>query len=357
MQTEVDNTETADNENRELTPEEQEAQDKQAQDDFAAGFNTASTGEEPALDEKKTEASEGDGEEKKGDETGEETGDSEADADTGENGDGDQEEEEEGASASEEEEEASDEDDDAAPVQITRGKLREFEAALERVKELGPLSENVRKLQGRFGELNDRMAKMGGPRKITKENLKKLSDEFPDLAGILADDLSGILTAGGGEGGDISDESLNKLIERIEPEISNRFSSFEDQVNNRVLNILSPGWKEKMFDKPVLDEKGEVKEVPFQKDFKQFLSTLTDEDRGQLLTSRDPEHVAAGMKKFDEWKVARDKKAKADADKKRRLERATQEKTGGSSANNRSTEEEESDKAFTDGFEEASGKR
>lgn len=121
----------------------------------------------------------------------------------------------------------------------------EIKQLLEQAAQVGSLAHSIRELHGRYGELKSALTKKAEPRKLTRDQLKRVADEYgEEYADALAADLSEVLTSPA----QVDIEGLVKaaLAER-EAEIEQRVTAkMERAAEERFLNKEQPGWRDIM---------------------------------------------------------------------------------------------------------------
>ncbi len=86
----------------------------------------------------------------------------------------------------------------AEPVKFGGMSEDEFKALVSKIPALEQqlpgiqqaVQEEIRKIYGKFGELNRTIEALRAGRKVTAAQMKRLNQEFPEIAGMLADDLN-----------------------------------------------------------------------------------------------------------------------------------------------------------------------
>jgi hypothetical protein len=136
------------------------------------------------------------------------------------------------------------------------------------------------KVYGKMGEFNRELLKLNerasSGKPITKEALKRLSDEYPDLAEALAEDLGSFMS-----GGQLDSEA-------IKADLDKRVEEAELKMGLRFLSRAHPTWKTD-------------KASP---EFKQFLGTLPSDVQQQIQTSNDIDFAVDVLDGFSNWRKA-----------------------------------------------------
>lgn len=190
----------------------------------------------------------------------------------------------------------------------------QIKVLLAKASEVDSLKEELTttrdKLFGRFGELNRTIQQLQDAKpdqqpaataagtRITADKLKRLSEEYPEIAEILAEDLSDVLSAPAPQ----------------EPvDIDARLKSHADEVSHTV--------NERLADQMMTYLRRDWREVIASPEFALYRSQeMKPEDGEQFDTSWDPFYIDGEIKKFDEWKGKQNKQA----EKTSRLENAVQ---------------------------------
>jgi hypothetical protein len=202
----------------------------------------------------------------------------------------------------------------------------QFKELFAKAQEVDRLKEREAKVFGTLGSLkqtldNLRQQQPQATAKVTKESLKRLSAEFPEMAEMLADDLSGLsVQSGSGVDSDVVERVVNERMDRASKEYE-----------TKLLTVMHRDWKQ-------------VVQTP---EFTQWKETLPAEQRDVLENGWDAVSIGEGISAFKEWKS---KAAQSSASNKRRLEAAV---TPRSSARAVTMTD---DDAFMEGFNKARGR-
>jgi hypothetical protein len=254
-------------------------------------------------------------------------------------------------------------DDDSKPVTLTAGELKGINKSLERLKELETTISQIgelknlsddrdQKIHGKIGDLTRRLTELtqpgagGGKRKITKDMLKRLSQEYGQLAESLAEDLSEILETPASSS--IDKESLMKDVDtRLDTRTQEALSSVGEMVSEGILNFISPGWKSKLE----------------SKEYGEYLDSLPSGERKKIEDSGEPAFVAESIKNFEAWdttrKQAKTDKDKADKTKARNLDKAAAQPKGVSRATAPAggNKDDELEASMNEGYKKVSGRK
>ena len=160
------------------------------------------------------------------------------------------------------------------------------------------------KMYGKFGEIQKEIKRLSGgkPSKITAESLKRMSEEYPDLAEVLAEDLAGLVLEKGGSSQSTEDiEAIvnARLADRM-AEVTGQMAAMNQTLAVDLLTVRHPDWQEKKA----------------STDWKLFVGTLPQERQAEVQTSQDWRVAAKLLDDFDAWQV------KGKQGKTNRLERA-----------------------------------
>ena len=188
------------------------------------------------------------------------------------------------------------------------------------------------RLFGRYGEVQRTLQEMkqaqapsNGGAKLPAINLKRLSAEYPEIAEILAEDLSSAFPASTATEAPSIDDVMNAVDKRIEL---------------RAMNAMRKDWRD----------------VIKTDDFTLFKSQLPVAEQEQFEDSWDANYINDVITKYDAWKEGATKQASASTqkttEKQNRLERAIQPR--GTTTTNRSLSEEDE---FEAGFKSVRGNR
>ena len=193
-----------------------------------------------------------------------------------------------------------------------------------KVQEVDRLKEREAKVFGTLGSLkqtidNLRQQQPTATGAITKGQLKRLSAEFPEMAEMLAEDLSGLSVQSGG----FDSESVERVV-------SERMDRASKEYETKLLTVMHKDWRQ-------------VVQTP---EFAVWKATLPENERDVLDNGWDAVSIGEGLSTFKEWKS---KAAQSSASKKNRLEAAIQPR------NSAKVVTVTEDDAFIQGFKEARG--
>ena len=185
---------------------------------------------------------------------------------------------------------------------------------------------DLRKVHGRYGELNslvqglqqqlvalNAQGKSGQGARLTKESLKRLSEEYPEIAEILAEDLSDALGSAGSGGLDA--EAVKALLEAhtqesLKPTLDGLGSVVDQRVAQGVLSYQHPDWTT-------------VREEP---EFKEWVGKLPADKQEEFLNTWSPTVVGQYLTEF---KASRAEKTQQQTTRQNRLANAETPTRGG----------------------------
>lgn len=159
---------------------------------------------------------------------------------------------------------------------------------------------------------------------MTKDKLKRLSEMFPEMAEMLAEDLSGVLTA------PVAAIDPSQFEQAVQAKLDEQLSAQQRKFEAKVLSAMHPDWRQ----------------IVPSPEFAQWRSTLDPEVAAALDDSWDAEFIGAKLSEFKTWK---NQQAKSQQLKVKRLEAAVTPK--GSPKPPAMTD----DDAFIAGFKSARG--
>lgn len=231
-----------------------------------------------------------------------------------------------GASASEE---AGDE-----PVMLAGMKESEIKALLAMIPELRDhrirTDKELQKVFGKFGEIQ-RQISTGSQGAMTKrevnaEALTRLKAEYPEIATLLAGDLSEVLSSVpvAGQGG-LNQEQVDTHVRSV---VKEQVDAAVEALNERFLSRFHSDWED----------------IAKSDDLTLWLQTHPEEYRTQFLASRDAVFLATGLDKFKAWREQGQAQRQRNQN---RLERAITPK-GGAPAGPATLNDQD---AFRKGFE------
>jgi len=165
----------------------------------------------------------------------------------------------------------------------------ELKSLLEKANKFDELSEKLTtaedRMAGRYGEiqrtikeLQEKEGSTGKGIKLTAEMLQRTSEEYPELAELIAEDLSEALGSS-----ELPDDDFDA---RLKPHVDELSSEFDRRLEARLLSHYRPNW----IDEQKTDE------------FSQFKSQLSPKELETYETSWNADEINGYFKKFDEWK-------------------------------------------------------
>ena len=233
-------------------------------------------------------------------------------------------------------EETTDEDEIAGlPV----SKVREYLADVAEMKRQLAESEQHRdRLYGSLGSLKQQLQELAskpqqasaGGVKLTAATFKRLSGEYPELANLLAEDLSEtVFDNGGAQPAPAFDAAqLEPMLTQRDAALAERLSR---QYEAKLLSLAHPDWKA----------------TASSTEFKLWKDMQEPEVRQTLENSWDAQVLGEGLQAFKDWRAQQQAKT---VSKKQRLERAIQP-SGVPATSDTATEYD----AFIQGFKQARG--
>ncbi len=346
----TETTETLDKENAEQQEEGQQQEEQQEErteeqedaDDAAmmAGFNQA-RGDEPPAEAPATETAQAS-----------ETDPTEATADAPTLGDEPDEEQRQDSGAAPKPGEAAQQ----LLAGLTEEQVKDlFDKVPNLEARLAAFDQEIRKVHGKFGEINSKLQKAGVP-KIGK--LSRLSEEFPEIAEMLVADLTDILS--GGAGGLTAEETAAAQAaaaeagggkEAITEEmVQARIAAEVGKVERKLLSLTHPDWQD------IAKSPEFVKLAPNPKDpngepiiVGGWLATLSPEDQQKYRYSEDAVVAAEAFTKFKTFQKSR---KQSSTRRQERLERGITPKGEGATPVT-----QDDDAALEFGFRSVRGKR
>jgi len=165
-------------------------------------------------------------------------------------------------------------------------KASEVKNLLSRAASFDPAAIEERlssKMFGKFGQFQREINQLksspaGQPLKLTTEKLKRLHAEYPEMAAILAEDLSEVLTA---PAGTFTQEQVDQMVAK-------KVSEKSTETELKLLTIAHPDWYEN-------------RRSP---DFNVWLSTLPADISERVQTSEDSAFLTQAFHGFKAWKNA-----------------------------------------------------
>lgn len=198
-------------------------------------------------------------------------------------------------------------------VKIAGRTEEELTALLDKVPGLDSrVTDEIRKVYGKFGELQgtlQRLQQGQTSRKFEAAALKRLNAEFPEIASMLAEDLSEIYSsapAAETKPNDKADDKATSAADveaRIAASVDAAVAKVREETERKLLTVMHPDWLE-------------VCKTPR---FAEFLKTLPEADRTKYLESND---AIVSAKAFALYKAWNPKPQKPSAKKQERLEAA-----------------------------------
>lgn len=215
------------------------------------------------------------------------------------------------------------------PVKLIAGytedQLRDL---LSKASEVDRLKASEAKLFGTLGSMKQAIDAMRTQQptataQFSKERFKRLHAEFPEMAEMLAEDLSGISLP----------QQAGLDISAVEGVINERIEAVKRDQATKLLGVVHRDWRQ----------------VVQEPEFETWKGSLAPEAQDVLDNGWDAELIAEGLTAFKEWKT---KAAQTKVSKQSRLEAAVAPKTTARVAPVQTDED-----AFLQGFKEARGIR
>lgn len=212
------------------------------------------------------------------------------------------------------------------PVRIAGYTETELRDLLSRFQEVDRLKEREAKVFGTLGSLKQAIDAMRNQQpnataSISKDRFKRLSAEFPEMAEMLAEDLSGLALP----------QQAGLDISAVEAVINERVERASRVQETKLLSVTHKDWRQ----------------VVQEPEFAEWKGNLAPEAREVLDNGWDAELISEGLTAFKEWKS---RTTQAKVSKQSRLEAAVAPKTTARAAPVQTDED-----AFIKGFREARG--
>lgn len=225
-------------------------------------------------------------------------------------------------------------EEEVAGVPVSQ--VRQYLADVADMKRQLAESEQHRdRLYGSLGSLKQQLQELAskpqgaGGVKLTSATFKRLSGEYPELANLLAEDLSETVFDNGGAQAPAFDAA------QLEPMLTQRDAALAERLGRqyeaRLLSLAHPDWKT----------------TASSTEFKLWKDMQAPEVRQTLENSWDSQVLGEGLQAFKEWRAQQQSKT---VSKKQRLERAIQP-SGVPATSDTATEYD----AFVQGFNQARG--
>lgn len=185
---------------------------------------------------------------------------------------------------------------------MTASQLKQKLASIDHLQQ--KYEQDISKVFGKFGEIN-RHLQQAGPGSLNKLSLKKLREEYPDVAELLESDLS---------------ESIGKPGPGFDPsELDQRFQTYSQTFEQKIRDLFEIrllAFKHPDFNTLFDGENSRWLDL----DAKEWLEKEADEEtKRDFLSSRDAAWLSAKLDAFKDWKK---KKYAAKETSTKRLERA-----------------------------------
>lgn len=212
------------------------------------------------------------------------------------------------------------------PVRIAGFTEDEIRAMHAKAQEIDKLKEREAKIWGTLGSLKQAIERRDQTppqqtAKLTKDTFKRLSQEFPEMAEMLAEDLGQVTVSSGFDSSQV-DRVIEERLDR------------ERKANEvKILTVMHKDWQQ-------------VVQSP---EFAQWKETISPEQRDVLENGWDAIAIGEGLSTFKEWKAKATQTAES---KRQRLEQAITPKTVSRVAPVQTAED-----AFAAGFNSVRGRK
>jgi hypothetical protein len=201
------------------------------------------------------------------------------------------------------------------------------------------LAQREGKVFGALGSMKQSIEALKNPQRtsvastnVTAAALKRLSQEFPQLAEVLAADLNEVLQSGQPANPPSTEHAPPEPPTPSPEPATDGPDPVTRQAETRVVDGLHPGWREKVR----------------STEFHGWLASLPEQDRTKFLTSWKAEEVVETFRSFDAWKSER---ANSKQTRQQRLEAAVAPR-----GNPQKAPAQSEDDAFEEGFRSVRGR-
>jgi hypothetical protein len=143
----------------------------------------------------------------------------------------------------------------------------------------------IRQIHGKFGEVNRALQELksnsgSSPVRVTKDQFKRLNEEFPEIAEMLAEDLAGIsLQSNGGVNAESIQPFVNTEVAKVREELTRT-------MNTNLLTIQHRDWAS----------------VYSSADFNSWKGSLATDEQQKLDNSWDAMYLGEQLTKFKTWR-------------------------------------------------------
>lgn len=180
---------------------------------------------------------------------------------------------------------------------LTEEQVKELLLKAGKYDELsGKVDSEIRKLHGRFGELNQKVQSAGA--KLSPEKMTRLREQYPELADLLVQDLSEALTVGQASG--VDPQAIDQLMNQ---RLAVQEQRIQQEMEKRWLTAQHRDWKD----------------IAGSEDFALWKATQPDDVKNALENSWDAMFLSDKLTEFKSWKAAATKSKET---KQKRLEAA-----------------------------------
>lgn len=209
---------------------------------------------------------------------------------------------------------------------------------LEKITQIEQTSQaEMRKLYGKIGEFNRTLESLkggeGGQAKLNlaKVQFKRLQEEYPEVAELLGEDLSGIDFSGSG----VSDDQINEIVEkRVAESVTTVRNDVAKEMGLNLLQIQhGRNFQSLLYEQETVTENGKTYVRPKkdangdfvrQPEFAAWLKTQPEEEQTNIENAWDPVYLSEKLTEFKDW---RGKKTQGTQQRQERLRNAITPKT------------------------------
>jgi hypothetical protein len=212
------------------------------------------------------------------------------------------------------------------------------------------LRQEIRTLHGKFGEVHrellqlkkDKEAAPGDkPAALTKPELKRLKEKYPELADDLSEDFAESFAAIAGKQPQSDPKELESLVdERVSKGVSEGVAKEMAALRSAVVTDAHPKWQTDLW----VDGKLGDKRTP---QYEAWLKSIGTDEAKAFESTNNPYAVNRGLAKFYEFTAAAQK---AEDDKQKRLKAAVQPTDGSGAGPKPKSDREAELKGFEEGF-------
>lgn len=213
-----------------------------------------------------------------------------------------------------------------AQTALTADEIRALRATAAEVAEM---KAQVRSANGRIGALNDLLHKAneakkaeGKPATLSKVEMKRIKEAYPELADDLTADINDVLA---------NLKSTSQDPDEVARLVKERVAEASHELRKEALSDRHPDWED-------------IKRTEV---FWKWMDSLPAPEKQAIQTSASPMFIASKLDTFKAW---RDKGTKTKQQSQERLESAIAPTGGSASSKSTMSEAEAMEKAFAEGF-------